>query len=473
MAVLPNNRRTVRMLSLKQAILRLLPPYATPMRDLLLSLRSRIFIAALFRRLLRVAAWGMAFTFLLLAVLAALILQRTPLVDIDRSLTEEEIAQARAILQTGLRTSGEDGALNRLALSEDEINATTNYLFGQAGDKRARFRLEENALYFLASRRVPIPRLEMFVNFQARAERDGSRLALRQVRIGALPLPVGLIETALRLGGRYWTPARLYVLADQSVESLIVQQGQLALNYRWDAESREKMRRMMTEITSKRRLKRYQAELNTVLHSAELAARPTLGQLLQPLAGLARKRSREHDPVEENRALFLVLSAYLSGKSNANALAFGIKDLPRRTVLLRNRLDLAKHFSISAALAVAGDDLLADTAGLVKEVSDSHGHSGFNFQDLAADIAGSRLGELAVATPKSAKKLQKRLAQNAGDEVLLPDIRDLPENLGEEEFHRRYGTVSSPAFVALVRDIEQRVNDLPLYRELGEIAAGD
>jgi len=33
--------------------------------------------------------------------------------------------------------------------------------------------------------------------------------------------------------------------------------------------------------------------------------------------------------------------------------------------------------------------------------------------------------------------------------------------------------VGSPPFAALMRDIERRVNDLPLYRELGEIAAGD
>lgn len=461
------------MLSLKRAIHRLLPPHTLPMRDLLVPLRSRFPIAAVFRRLVRVVAWGMAFTFLFLTVLAALILQRIPQIDIDQPLTPEEIAQARAVLQTGLRVAGEGGDVNRLELSEEEINATANYLFGQAGDRRASFRLEENALYLSVSRRLPIPRFEMFLNFQARAESDGNRWVVRQVRIGNLPLPAGLVESALRLGGRYWTPARLYGLADQSVESLIVHHGQLVLDYRWDAESRTKMRRMMAEITSKRRLKRYQAELNTVLRSEELAARPTLGQLLQPLAVLARRRSQEHDPVEENRALFLVLSAYLSGKSNANALAFGIKDLPRRTVVLRNRLDLAKHFSISAALAAAGDDTLADAAGLVKEVSDSHGGSGFNFQDLAADIAGARLGELAVASRKSAKKLQKRLAGNAGDEVLLPDIRDLPEHLDKDEFRRRFDGVGSPAFVALTRHIKERVNDLPLYRELGEIAANE
>jgi hypothetical protein len=443
------------------------------MRDLLSRLRFRFPVAAIFRRLVRIAAWGMAVIFLFLTVLAALILQRTPLVDIDRALTREEIAQARAVLHTGLHVASEDGELNRLELSEDEINATANYLVAQTGDRRASFRFEENALHVSASRRVPNVRPELFLNFQAHAEGDGNRLAVRQVRIGDLPLPVGLVESVLRLGGRYWTPARLYGLADQSVESLIVRRGQLAVDYRWDAESRTKVRRMMAEITSKRRLKRYQAELNAVLRSEELAARPTLGQLLQPLAALARKRSREHDPIEENRALFLVLSTYLSGKSNANALAFGVKDLPRRTVVLRNRLDLAKHFSISAALASAGDDALADAAGLVKEVSDSHGGSGFNFQDLAADIAGARLGELAVASRKSAKKLQKRLALDAGDEVLLPDIRDLPERLDQEEFRRRFDGVGSPAFVALTHHIKERVNDLPLYRELGEIVANE
>lgn len=460
----------VPVLSLRRVIRRLLMLRTTSMRDLFARLNFRIRGAAIGRRLVRIVARGVVVLLALFAVVAALTVRFTPSMDIDRPLTPEEIARARAILHSGLPSSGAGGELNHLELTEEEINATANYLFGQAGLRRIRFRLEEDRLHLQASRRLPVPGSETFVNFQAYAEREGSRLAVRQIRIGALPLPVRLLEGALNFGGRYWAPARLYRLADQAVESLSVHGGRLVLDYRWDAESQKNMRRAMAEITGKRRLKRYQAELNAVLRSPELAPRPTLGQLLQPLAALARKRSREHDPAEENRALFLVLSAYLSGKSSANALAFGVKDLPRRTVLLRNRLDLAKHFSISAALAVAGEDTLADAAGLVKEVSDSHGRSGFNFQDLAADIAGARLGELAVATHRSARKLQKRLAANAGDEVLLPDIRDLPENLGEEEFRRRFGAVGSPPFLELTRVIERRVNDLPLYRELGEIA---
>jgi hypothetical protein len=451
------------------------------MRDLFAKLRSR-FIACnrfaacaktAFRRLARIAGWSLAFILVFLPALAALVLQHVPLVDTTRSLTPEEIGRARAVLQTGLGLATQDVELNRLSLSADEMNATANYLLGQVGEGRVRFVLEEDTLHFLATWQPPVVSPGMYLNLRARAAHGGDRLALRGIRVGDLPLPVGFIEGALGLSSRHWTPARLYALADQAVEKLAVHDGQLELEYRWDAESRAKTRRMMTEITSKRRLKRYQAELNLILHMPGLGPRLTLGELLQPLATLARKRSSEHDPVEENRALFLVLSAYLSGKGNANALAVGTQNLPRKTVVLRNRLDLAKHFSISAALAAAGDDMLADAAGLVKEVSDSHGGSGFNFQDLAADIAGARMGELAVASRKSAKKLQKRLAANAGDDVLLPDIHDLPEHLDEEEFRQRFEGVGSAAFVDLTRDIEQRVNDLPLYRELGEIAGAD
>ena len=66
-------------------------------------------------------------------------------------------------------------------------------------------------------------------------------------------------------------------------------------------------------------------------------------------------------------------------------------------VTLRQRQDFTLHFLISAVIAAEAGTPLADAVGLWKELADARrGGSGFSFNDLAADRAGTRFGERAV-----------------------------------------------------------------------------
>jgi uncharacterized protein YfiM (DUF2279 family) len=169
---------------------------------------------------------------------------------------------------------------------------------------------------------------------------------------------------------------------------------------------------------------------------------------------------------EENRAAIIVLTFYVNGK--------GIKAIMPATqgwpvpvplwVTLAKRHDSAQHFIISAALAATSGSPLSKAVGLYKEVADSRGGSGFSFNDLAADRSGTRLGELAVQSDSTATQLQKMLSANVTDETLLPPIADLPEDMQELEFKRRFGGVDAPAYKQMFAEIERRVASLPLYR---------
>jgi hypothetical protein len=96
-------------------------------------------------------------------------------------------------------------------------------------------------------------------------------------------------------------------------------------------------------------------------------------------------------------------------------------------------------------------------------MDDSRGGSGFSFNDIAADRAGTRFGELATSSEVAAKTLQRRVAKGIVDADLLPKVSDLPEFMPEPEFKRRYGGIGAPAYNAMMRDIEQRLSALPLY----------
>ena len=98
--------------------------------------------------------------------------------------------------------------------------------------------------------------------------------------------------------------------------------------------------------------------------------------------------------------------------------------------------------------------------GLYKEIADSRGGSGFSFSDLAADRAGAMFGTLAV---ESADALQKGLTAGLAEEDVMPEIADLVDGLPEPEFLRRFGSVGSPGYDRVVRDIDRRVAQCRLF----------
>jgi hypothetical protein len=182
---------------------------------------------------------------------------------------------------------------------------------------------------------------------------------------------------------------------------------------------------------------------------------------------LAHQRSSEAGhAVEENQTALLVLTLYVNGQDLATILP-AARDWPvpgPGHVTLGGRDDFAQHFTISAALSATSGSPLSDAVGLYKEVQDSRGGSGFSFNDIAADLAGSRFGEQATASDASAIALQRRVARATSDADLLPKVSDLPEFMPESEFKRRYGGIGAPAYNAMMRDIQQRLSALPLYQ---------
>jgi len=145
----------------------------------------------------------------------------------------------------------------------------------------------------------------------------------------------------------------------------------------------------------------------------------------------------------------------------------------RRTML---KLGLAIFFAMNVMVFsmalwtsdVYGNELqaggpLADAVGPYKEIEDSRGGSGFSFNDIATNRAGTRFGEYA-ANPALAQKLQRQLSMGIGEKDIMPATDDLPESLPEKEFLKRFGGIGAPPYKKMMADIERRIAALPLYR---------
>ncbi len=108
---------------------------------------------------------------------------------------------------------------------------------------------------------------------------------------------------------------------------------------------------------------------------------------------------------------------------------------------LFGRNDLARHFFFSAAMTTLSSASIAESAGLLKEMRDSQGESGFSFTDLAADLAGIALAEYV----KGSEAKLPEVARDFSIAKFVPPIDGLRDNLTHDQFIEAYGSTSDPA----------------------------
>ena len=219
-------------------------------------------------------------------------------------------------------------------------------------------------------------------------------------------------------------------------------------------------------LAEQQRIKAYHERL------AELAARHapgtavSLAELLPPMFALARERSAlGHAAAAENRAAILTLALLANQRGWASFMPTARAWAPVRPleVTLFKREDFAMHFLVSAVLAIEGGGPMADAIGVDKELADARSGSGFSFNDIASDRAGTRFGLRARQTPK---QLQALITEGLQERDFMPELADLPEYLREQDFVQRYGRVGSPAYLQMMADIEARLDAIAILNSL-------
>jgi hypothetical protein len=231
----------------------------------------------------------------------------------------------------------------------------------------------------------------------------------------------------------------------------------LGIVYRWAGGFSKGMRASIIDKQERERLLRYQSVLaaNSIRYEAVMP----LSEILPPLVRVAAARSVNGDALAENRAVILVVAFHVLGVSLKRILPEAA-NWPRaapQSITLDGRDDFAKHFMASAAIAAYADTMLSDAIGLYKEIEDSLHGSGFSFNDIAADRAGTKFGEKAVISEASALQLQRRVISGLKDADLMPLWSDLPEFMSAMEFKQRFGGIDTPAYHGMMQKIEQRV----------------
>lgn len=404
------------------------------------------------------------FTALLVVALGLVVLltgafEAQPLVAAPRTLDSMDSERVRHLVRPDSLSTGTDASLT---LSEVEANLVINYLMMKRLGGGAKIDLAPKSLSGEFTLPLPLNPIGEYLNIALQLQEEGGQPRLTHLQMGRLELPVDLdVRMLSGLVSRLITREEL-PLIQASFRQVQFQDDSMVLVYRWDPELIANAGDLVLDADERRTVGVYYKELVDAV-----STRPkTLANLLRPMFLLARTHSAEGDPVIENRALLIALGLYAVrgdiGLILPQARTARATNLP--WVTLQKRVDLARHYLVSAAVTASSDSNLSDIIGVYKEWTDSRGGSGFSFVDLAADRAGTRLGQLATASPALARQVQDRLAEGVSDGDLLPPVADLPENMSEETLNKSFGGIGARRYENMTATIERRLDALPLYR---------
>jgi hypothetical protein len=323
--------------------------------------------------------------------------------------------------------------------------------------------LQPGAATVQASLEVPGSPFGPWVNVDAGLRETGALPAFDHLQIGTLHVPGFIADLALRKVIALLDATAEGRLANDVVKSVRLSPEGVQVVYVWRDDIPDRVRAALLTPADQDRLKAYSDRLAEVTGNASRSHSMSLSQLLPPMFELAKQRSAGGDAAKENRAAIVTLAFFSIGRGLSAVIpaAKAWREAAPIKVTLAGREDFPQHFLISAAIAAEGGSPLADAIGLYKEVEDSRGGSGFSFNDIAADRAGTRFGVLAVEAPQ---KLQARLTAGVRERDFMPDVSDLPEFMQEAVFKQRYGGIGAPAYNKVMADIEARVAGSAIYR---------
>lgn len=401
------------------------------------------------------------------ALLLSLILSRAPSFHLSSTNPQETLRLTNTILRNTVPQTQRAVTRKTVTLTPADLDTIANYAFARKGlEAYAQSSINDRRLRMEAVVKMPWRAADSYLNIRLIVDDDEPDAIVQQLKIGRLALPRPVVGWLLRTAAHVGPFARFGRIADEVVRGVRIVDNGVRVEFDWNRETLARADDLVTDVALRERMEAYYRTVLDVVNRPELKRYVRLSSLMQALFTLARDRSdRDGEPVEENRALILVLNAYVNGRDVTAMIGWRRPEapVPVRQALLNRRVDLAQHFVTSAALAVSGTRTLADVVGLAKEINDTHSGSGFSFTDLAADRAGAHFGRFAVRSAETARKLQRSLSETADESRFMPSIRDLPEHLKTAEFQQQFKTIDSPEFRELKRLIEERIAACPIY----------
>lgn len=412
--------------------------------------------------------------------LVSLVIDSQPLVS--RSITPgpEDAQKAKALLKQLLHRQNRHKPVTFSATAA-ELNAITAFLSRGSDRLTGQVYLSQQGLDGSFSIRLPKTPLGEYINLSWRVAPSDTGLAIDQITLGGLNIPGALALQTAQTGADLLLGEQLGRQLLSSIKKVSFAPGKMTVIFSSGAQLSALKKRLQTRLLAFRddevrhqkrdKIRFYYQQLSGMGQLAPDQKKVSLTHFMAPLFALAETRSRQASPVEENEAALFALAIYLGSHQfekftgSMDGSEKRIKGARPGHVVLGGRKDLRLHFLVSAGLKQLADAEIGFVIGEFKELLDSgKGGSGFSFIDLAADRAGLAFSSRATASPESARKFQSLMARTTDETSYFPDFSDLEEGLDQKHFAEYYADIDSERYVDIVRLIDQRLENLPLYR---------
>jgi hypothetical protein len=142
------------------------------------------------------------------------------------------------------------------------------------------------------------------------------------------------------------------------------------------------------------------------------------------------------------------------GAETADERAKRLAVLGRPTV--HGRRDLCQHFAVSCTVTAVIGAGLTEAAGLLKEMTDADGGTGFSFADMAANLSGIRL----ATRMTDGRPTLDEIAKDFRVVRYVPAVFGFPEGISLDRFRRDYGSTDDPRFKAEMEAVRSRLRKL-------------
>jgi len=409
----------------------------------------------------RLLGFSLFFIPLLIAIVIFLFLQQQPLVTNAVLLNHSDITRAKIIIKRNDPRRLREGQQKSVTISGKDLSLALNHLSSRVINGGVEAKLSNQIINIHGTSILPNNPIGKFLNVKLTLAEERQQLTVKKLSIGNVEIPSFIIQDLICFYTESKQGSQIAAITNM-LQSVQVTRNKVHLSYIWQSNALKQFKDIVFNEHEQATLLAHQNHLAKITNTLSKNHKYSFTVLLEPMFRYAAKRSDNNDPIEENRALLIVLAAYINGHPLK-----GITDSTRiktrgLKLYLQNRSDFVQHFTVSAGLTVTAGNTLADAIGLFKEYEDKKGSSGFSFTDIAADRAGVRLAKLATASNAGAKRIQKLMSTGLTESVFMPKSNDLPENITTAIFQSKYQNGRGRNYQKIINTIEQRINTLTI-----------
>ncbi len=384
----------------------------------------------------------------------------TPLIKIHQGLNREDIQRAKQLLHVAPE---ERGQLKTVSLDQKDLNIAVSYLLNHFAENTTQIQIVDDRLMIQIAIFVPKSPWGRYLDFSFNLRQLDDAIVIKSLKIGEISIPDPAANLLIPAIVHNTPLEQHWQLLSQYVKKVRISPQALEISYLGSIVDAAKQLAIQKHRDYPN-LHRYQQQINEIVSQHDPSWRLSITDLLQPLFLTAYQQTPAEDAIQENRAIIIAVGSYIYKHDLRRYLPLGLVYSKEYPVFAYKRIDIPQHFIASALLAIIDSSLLGEQIGIDKELGDAQKGSGFSFIDLTADRAGTRFGQIAVASTEEARELQRIMSSTKDYSSIIPEVQDLPEHMDEATFASKFQSVGSAAYNELIQQIDDRIKALPLYR---------